>query len=731
MRLAAVVLVLPLAVLPGPASATRAADPVALVRRGFKGWNATTTSVASNPPPAQTDTGSSKVATSHVLSDLTSSQADSSIVTEANSAHDSSSTQPQGYADLPEDPVSPAQTRTLAMPPEHSHDALTKPLPPGQPHPRPLSSFRPKYSNTTTRLEQSAPSPTVDNSADGSFKIAITSAPFSAGPLSHAPEPSGSPEQSASPRRRLRPPVFASLNLTSTTTNLVYSSDLQSSTETADDCSAPASDSKPTTYLIVFTATTTFFGDPADYVPPFPTIETPVACVSPTQAPPYPEEEAGEPGFGEEGPGLGENKNEQPMLTTFCFTSLDWVACATDVIRPPEAISVPGNKEPGTVTFITTDKNPAVVFSPMTTPDYGKDTKNPLAGDHHPADDTRPQRPRPADPDGPKDLPHIVKQPAAITFPVTLEPTRVIIGNQTFSLLPTQTTTVTVSGEPFEINPDHVIGGGSTIERPWNGGDGSGFWIGPGGNAGSEAVRSGGPPGITGGHGPNGVPLPPAATIIHAATAQAVETEHVVVGGQMITAIGSTVVVIHETTITYGPGIAVRTEDVDGGTVTIGPNGVVVDGHTIGGPSAGPKQTAYEIVGGVTITQVGASIVVIEDSTWTIGPNAHTTYTTEIRGETITIAPEGVTVDSLSFTYPFGPTVVTSIKATPTATLTDPSASQTQRSTNNGVSNGGTGNGDDGDEGGGIGSHEALGGALYNLIFCMLFGVWNVIGYVL
>ncbi|KAM0529229.1 hypothetical protein ACHAO3_000554 [Verticillium nonalfalfae] len=224
----------------------------------------------------------------------------------------------------------------------------------------------------------------------------------------------------------------------------------------------------------------------------------------------------------------------------------------------------------------------------------------------------------------------------------------------------------------------------------------------------------------------------PSATVpIHAATAQAVETEHVVVGGQMITAIGSTVVVIHETTITYGPGIAVRTEEVDGGTVTIGPNGVVVDEQTIGGPNAGPKQTAYEIVGGVTITQVGASIVVIEDSTWTIGPNAHTTYTTEIRGETIIISPEGVTVESLSFTYPFGPTVVTSIKATPTATLTDPSASQTQRSTDNGASDGGTANGDDDDEGGGLGSHEALGGALYNLIFCMLFGVWIILGYVL
>ncbi|KAG7104493.1 hypothetical protein HYQ44_015805 [Verticillium longisporum] len=788
MRLAAVVLVfLPLAVLPGPASATRAADPVALVRRGFNGWNATTTSVASNPTPAKTDTGSSKVATSHVPLGLTSSQADSSVVTEANSAHDSLSTQPQGYAGQPEDPVSPAQIRTLAMPPEQSHDALTKTLPPGQPYPRPLSSFQPKYLNTTTRLEQFAPSPTVDNSADGSFKIAITSAPFSVGPLSHAPEPSGSSEQSASPRRRPRPPVFLSLNLTSTTTNPVNSSDEQSSTESTDDCSTPASGSKPTTYLIVFTATTTFFGDPADYVPAFPTIETPVACASPTQAPLHPDE-VGEPGFGEEAPGFEENENEQPMLTTFCFTSLDWVACATDIIQTPGAISVPGHKEPGTVTFITTDKNPAVVFSPMTTPNYGKDTKNPHAGDHHPADGTRPQRPHPADPDGPKDLPHIDKQPAATTFPVTLEPTRVIIGDQTISVLPTQTTTVTVSGEPFEINPTQVIGGGSTIERPWNGGDGSGFWTGPGGNAGSEAVRSGGPPGITGGHGPNGVPLPPATTIIgnvpvvvappgskpvviigemtvsvpprgttvtavvqgttvtidqtairfpsatvpiHAATAPAVETEHVVVGGQMITAIGSTVVVIHETTITYGPGIVVRTEEVDGGTVTIGPNGVVVDEQTIGGPKAGPKQTAYEIVGGVTITQVGASIVVIEDSTWTIGPNAHTTYTTEIRGETIIIAPEGVTVESLSFTYPFGPTVVTSIKATPTATLTDSSASQTQSSTNNRISNGGTADGDDDDEGGGTGSHEALGGALYNLIFCMLFGVWIIIGYVL
>ncbi|KAM0282680.1 hypothetical protein ACHAQH_002877 [Verticillium albo-atrum] len=228
---------------------------------------------------------------------------------------------------------------------------------------------------------------------------------------------------------------------------------------------------------------------------------------------------------------------------------------------------------------------------------------------------------------------------------------------------------------------------------------------------------------------PTAIHFPSETIPIRTAIAKPLETEHVVVGGRMITAIGSTVVVIHETTITYGPGIAARTEEVDGGTVTIGPSGVVIDEKTIGGPEAGPKQTAYEIVGGVTITQIGASVVVIDDSTWTIGPEAKSTHTTEIGGETIVIAPEGVTVESLSFTYPFGPTVVTSIKATPSVTHTGPLASQTQDGTNNRVSNGGSPNGDDDDEGSGMGLRGALSGAMFNLGFCIIFGVWHIVGF--
>ncbi|KAM0321697.1 hypothetical protein ACHAQA_009936 [Verticillium albo-atrum] len=468
------------------------------------------------------------------------------------------------------------------------------------------------------------------------------------------------------------------------------------------------------------------------------------------------------------------------------------------------AISVPPDvKVPGTVTFITTDKNPSVVFSPVSTPNYGKHTtKNPHLGDHHSVDGSKPQRPDPHRPSGPKDLPFTNKQLPTTTFKITLEPTRVVIEDQTFSLLPTQTTRVTVSDETFTINPTQVIGGGSTIDRPWNGGEGGG--TGPGrhedtGSGGAEPVRHGGSTGAATGHGPNGgqggdgvsggqgvtiapttttignvpvviapagtqpvvvvdgtthlvptqgsivtfvvqgtvITIAPTAIIFPSETipigfpnAKPVETEHVVLGGRMITAIGSTVVVIHETTITYGPGISARTETVDGGLVTVGPSGVVIDEKTIGGPKAGSTKTAYEIVGGVTITQIGASVVVIEGSTWTVGPEAKSTHTTEVRGETIIIAPEGVSIETLSFTYPFGPTVVTTIRATPSVTLTNPSASQTQDTKNNGVANGGSPNSDD-DEGSGAGLRGMLGGAFFNMGFCIILGVWHIMGYML
>ncbi|GKT85344.1 LOW QUALITY PROTEIN: hypothetical protein Ct61P_03194 [Colletotrichum tofieldiae] len=50
------------------------------------------------------------------------------------------------------------------------------------------------------------------------------------------------------------------------------------------------------------------------------------------------------------------------------------------------------------------------------------------------------------------------------------------------------------------------------------------------------------------------------------------------------------------------------TKVVDDDTILIGPSGVSVRNITVGGPKAKTSDTAYEIAGGATITQAGASV---------------------------------------------------------------------------------------------------------------------------
>lgn len=146
-------------------------------------------------------------------------------------------------------------------------------------------------------------------------------------------------------------------------------------------------------------------------------------------------------------------------------------------------------------------------------------------------------------------------------------------------------------------------------------------------------------------------------------------TNTIVAGSEQITAIGQSAVVIHGATLTYKPGRSTTTE-VNGDSVTLGPDGVIVHGTTIGGANMQPGDTRYEPAGGATITEIGRSVVIIEGSTFTIGPSGGLTNgtTTTLSGETVTVGPSGVSVSGATFPYPFGPTVTTTIVPTASGT---------------------------------------------------------------
>ncbi|EAA35195.2 hypothetical protein GE21DRAFT_5676 [Neurospora crassa] len=169
-------------------------------------------------------------------------------------------------------------------------------------------------------------------------------------------------------------------------------------------------------------------------------------------------------------------------------------------------------------------------------------------------------------------------------------------------------------------------------------------------------------------------------------------TEVVVVGGSLVTAIGRSVVVIYGTTITYttlsSPLTTVVTEGGED-TIVLDPfAGILITHHnhpypdasagasasaaaaaevtvtTLGGAHADPSATEFAVVGGATITKVGASVVVVDGVSYTVGPSATftggkdgtiTMITTVLSGggQTVTIGPEGVVVGTMTIEYPF------------------------------------------------------------------------------
>ncbi|KAH6635164.1 hypothetical protein B0J18DRAFT_39679 [Chaetomium sp. MPI-SDFR-AT-0129] len=453
----------------------------------------------------------------------------------------------------------------------------------------------------------------------------------------------------------------------------------------------------PTSWSVVHTTTVTWYGNPDDYTQPYPPISvpdesSPATCIVPVEPPKFTISVCASTGEGTQ------------YLTCDLTTRTESYGFGIQTSATPQVV------------FLTTDKNPAVVYSTLSRPDYGvsqgPETRDDHAtptgasnGDHsggHSSDGsgnangngnsngngTPTSRPGYRPPGGPQGITESAQRPTPTPITVAVQPTGVVINGHTIRDNPAQPTQVVIiAGETFTINPTRVVGGGATIDRPSATGGvylpsptstniagvpvvvsssvaiigGSSFTLGP---TPTTAVVSGqtftiGPNTIAGAS--QTLPLPTLPS----------PTEVVVAGGDLITAIGSSVLVIHGTTLTYAApeafvphtgtdsdGITVVTIDDD--VLTLGPGGVTAQhgSITIGGSHAsGPQDTQYALVGGATVTKVGASVVVINGVSYTIGPGTGTT-TTAVGGETVTVAPDGVVVGSLSLNYPFGVTTV-------------------------------------------------------------------------
>ncbi|KAI1133624.1 hypothetical protein F5Y10DRAFT_228210 [Nemania abortiva] len=439
-------------------------------------------------------------------------------------------------------------------------------------------------------------------------------------------------------------------------------------------------------YSIVHTWTITWYGDPADYTPPFPPISIPTPCTpTPTSA------------TGRFTISVCDSSGQSCSLI---HTTGDVPAAPSPTTGPwwvwlTDSSAVRG-MEP-TLTFVTTDKNPAVVFPTSSPPDYGgsPDAVGNVHSAAYPNEAQSPDAPGYGN-DEVSTNQNIRSVPLTSVPPVTVivKPSVVVIDDQTFTNNPTQpTSTVVVDGNSFTINPTQVVGVGATITRPPESGlvasqrpptittvgdigvdiedssvilDRTTFTIGP--RPTTVVVK-----GQTITLGPGAIAFPSQTLAIPAAR----DTTQVVFGAELITAIGTNRVVIEGHTITYGPGTDTITEVIDGDTILIGPSGIVVHGETYGGINAAATATQFAVVGGVTISQVGSTALVIHGVTYTFDPVVakQTKTTTVLGGETVTIGPDGVSIETWTLDPPYASTTTITpangaARALPTATAT-------------------------------------------------------------
>ncbi|KAI0525763.1 hypothetical protein F5B22DRAFT_641914 [Xylaria bambusicola] len=418
-------------------------------------------------------------------------------------------------------------------------------------------------------------------------------------------------------------------------------------------------------YSIIYTWTITWYGDPADYTPPFPTISTPRACTPTTSA------------TGRFTVSVCDSSGQSCSLV---HTTDDPSAAAPSSISEPwwvtDTSAIRGMQP--TLTFVTTDKNPAVVFSSSPPPDYGG-SPDPMGNVHSaPYPNHLGSSDAPSYGDGAATGQDIrstpVTTPITTTSPitVTVKPSVVVIDDQTFTDDPAKpTSTVVVDHNTFTIDPTRIVGAGATVTRPSisprasspqptkittigdipvdvEGStviiDQTTFTIGP---KPTTVVIKG-----------QTVTLRPGAIIFPSQTLvipTVQDTTQVVFGAELITAIGSDRAVIEGRTITYRPGSTTVTEEIDGDTILIGPSGIILHGETYGGGKAASTEVEFAAAGGVTISQIGPTVVVVQGVTYTLSPlSPGQTATTIILGdETITIGSEGVAIETWTLKPPY------------------------------------------------------------------------------
>ncbi|KAI0171775.1 hypothetical protein GGR52DRAFT_438725 [Hypoxylon sp. FL1284] len=418
-----------------------------------------------------------------------------------------------------------------------------------------------------------------------------------------------------------------------------------------------------TSYFVTHTSTTTWLGDPADYRAPYPSVSIPIGCT----------------------PAIPTGR----FTVTFCDStgqSCTFIhTTATETTTGNNLVPGPDPTPTETVTFTTTDKNPAVVFPTEAPPSYGGSPADPPGhnsaglGDDSVATPEYGMLTSKVDSAKSSPTPSVGRSSHAGGVPITViaQPGGVVIDDHTYTDNPTQkTSTVVVGRHTFVIEPSKVVGAGVTVTRPPTTGDvaapfptasttvvggigeivygtsvatidGTVFTIEPTPTIG--VVR-----GQTITLGPEGIIFP--SKTLHAAAGSG-PTQTAVMGGELITAIGTDMVVIEGTTITYGHGSSnTMTTVVDGETVVIAPTGVLVHDWIIGGVTAAPTATEYEMVGGATVTQLGLTAVEIGGKTFHIGFGASTAVTTVFGGHTLTIGPKGVGMSTWTISAPHATT---------------------------------------------------------------------------
>lgn len=531
----------------------------------------------------------------------------------------------------------------------------------------------------------------------------------------------------------------------------------------AGECQAKSDDGTVTSISIIHTSTITWTGNPIDYTPPFPLIATPCTSI---------ESEVTMSGGRRPAPTFTDVYGSVPAGTTYVHARPTVVFWTTDknpaVVFPttPGPDYGMGNEQSRHIEHQTAalgGGRPAGGSSSgdgsgsggggggggggnnsntdsgsgndgdngddvdgdtggFTPPSYEKGTSappSPVLGTLQPD-----RAPAPTPP--PPYRPGTGANPSPTSVTVVIRTTQVIINGQTFVDNPnSKTSTAVVGTDTFVINPTQVIGAGATVRRPFTGGvfmpvpmtttvEGMEVIYGPSTARIDNTVFTIGPTQTTAvvrGQqimvGPEGISFPNHAIPI---AAPAGATQMAVMGGELITAIGQSVVVIQGTSFTYGPSTSPMTK-VEGNTaaaggpsgvivsgtttkvvgesiVTIGPQGVIVDGSTtIGGPSAEAGSTTFKIIGGATVTEMGSTAVVVHGTTYTVGPNAPLT-TMVVAGQTLTIGPGGVAASTLTFAQPYATTTVLVPKETASPGDTPALSAPTNEPKNTGIRSG-------------------------------------------